>query len=163
MAKENKDKEAAEEESTEEPIKKSRIKLILIALIVFAVVTAGSIASFYLITKADVQKPPVEKPVALSIWPMEPFVVNIAETNGERYLRIVIQLETSDPEVGPALEQIKPRIRDTILDLLTPKTYKDLIDLAGKQRLREDIAGRINNILQRGKVTRVYFTEFVIQ
>jgi len=94
---------------------------------------------------------------------MEPFVVNIAETNGERYLKIVIQLETSDPVVTAELEQLKPRIRDSILDLLTPKTYKDLMDLASKQRLREDVAGRVNNILQRGKVTRVYFTEFVVQ
>ena len=37
------------------------------------------------------------------------------------------------------------------------------MDLAGKQRLREEIAGRINNILQRGKVTKVYFTDFVVQ
>jgi flagellar FliL protein len=98
-----------------------------------------------------------------AVWPMDAFVVNIAETNGERYLKIVIQLEVSDPGVGPELEQLKPRIRDSILDLLTPKTYKDLMDMAGKQRLREDIAGRINNILQRGKVTKVYFTDFVIQ
>jgi flagellar FliL protein len=54
-------------------------------------------------------------------------------------------------------------LRDSILDLLTPKTYKELMDLAGKQRLREDIAGRVNNALSKGKVTRVYFTEFVIQ
>jgi flagellar FliL protein len=163
MAKETKDKEVAEEEQTEEPKKKPKFKWILIALVALAVVASGSIAGFYLITKADSKKPSPEKSDVLSIWPMEPFVVNIAETNGERYLKIVIQLETSDPGVGPELEQIKPRIRDSILDLLTPKTLKDIMDLSGKQRLREDIAGRINNILQRGKVTRVYFTEFVIQ
>ncbi len=163
MAKESKDKEVAEEERTEEPKKKPKFKWILIASVALAVVASGSIAGFYLITKADSKKPSPEKLDVLSIWPMDPFVVNIAETNGERYLKIVIQLETSDPGVGPELEQIKPRIRDSILDLLTPKTFKDIMDLSGKQRLREDIAGRINNILQRGKVTRVYFTEFVIQ
>jgi len=163
MAKETKDKEVTEEEQTEEPKKKPKFKWILIASVALAIVASGSIAGFYLITKADSKKPSPEKSDVLSIWPMEPFVVNIAETNGERYLKIVIQLETSDPGVGPELEQIKPRIRDSILDLLTPKTFKDIMDLSGKQRLREDIAGRINNILQRGKVTRVYFTEFVIQ
>jgi flagellar protein FliL len=163
MAKENKDKEVVEEEQPDEPKKKPKFKWILIASVALVVVASGAITGFYLMTKADSKKPLPEKPVVLSIWPMEPFIVNIAETNGERYLKIVIQLETSDPGVGPELEQIKPRIRDSILDLLTPKAYKDLMDLAGKQRLREDIAGRINNILQRGKVTRVYFTDFVIQ
>ena len=164
MAKDNKDKEAVkEEERPEESKKKSKFKWIIIASVALAVVASGTIAGFYLMTKADPKKPLPVKPGVLSILPMDPFVVNIAETNGERYLKIVIQLEISDPGVGPELEQLKPRIRDSILDLLTPKTYRDLMDLAGKQRLREDIAGRINNILQQGKVTKVYFTDFVIQ
>lgn len=164
MAKENKDKEVVEEEvRAEEPKKKSKLKWIIIVLVALAVAASGTIAGLYLMAKADPKKPSAEKPVVLSVWPMDPFVINIAETNGERYLKIVIQVEVSDPGVGPELEQLKPRVRDSILDLLTPKTYKDLMDINGKQRLREDIAGRINNILQRGKVTKVYFTDFVIQ
>ena len=137
--------------------------MIIIISVALVVVAAGAIGGYFLMTKTDTKKPLQEKPAVISVWPMDAFVVNIAETNGERYLKIVIQLEVSDPGVGPELEQLKPRIRDSILDLLTPKTFKDLIDPAGKQRLREDIAGRINNILQRGKVTKVYFTDFVIQ
>jgi flagellar FliL protein len=157
-------KEAAEEERIEEPKKKPKFKLFLMISILMAVVASGAIAGYLLITKTTHQREPVaERPVVLSIWPLDPFVVNIAETNGERYLKIVIQLEISDPRVADELGQLKPRIRDSILDLLTPKTYKDLMDLVGKQRLREDIAGRINNLLHQGKVTRVYFTEFVVQ
>lgn len=162
MAKEK--KEVAEEEGKPaEPVKKSKLKWIIIASVVLAVITAGAIAGFYFFTNSGVKKPVVEKPAVITIWPMDAFVINIAETNGERYLKIVMQLEVSDPDVVKELEQLKPRLRDSILDLLTPKTYKELSDLAGKQRLREDIAGRINNILQRGKVTKVYFTDFVIQ
>jgi flagellar protein FliL len=157
-------KEVVEEgEQPAEPKKKSKVKWIIIASVVLAVVAAAAIAGFYFFTKAEVKKPLPEKPAVVTFWPMEAFVINIAETNGERYLKIVMQLEVSDPTVVTELEQLKPRLRDTILDLLTPKTYKDLMDLAGKQRLREDIAGRINNILQKGKVTKVYFTDFVIQ
>lgn len=163
MAKENRGKEIVEEEApVEEPKKKSKFKWILISAVALVVVASGAFAAYYFLSKTDAKKP-AEKPAVVSIWPMDAFVINIADTNGERYLKIVIQLEVSDPSVGPELDQLKPRIRDTILDLLTPKTYKDLMDLAGKQRLREDIAGRINNILQRGKVTKVYFTDFVIQ
>jgi flagellar protein FliL len=164
MAKENIDKEVAEEEKIEEPKKKPKLMLLLIISVILVVVTSGAIAGYILLTKADTHKRTgPEKPGVISFWPMEPFVVNITDANGERYLKIVIQLETSDLAVTAELEQLKPRIRDSILDLLTPKTFKDLMDLAGKQRLREDVAGRVNNILQRGKVTRVYFTEFVVQ
>jgi len=164
MAKDNRDKQATQEEELPEvPKRKTNFKWIIIVSVALAVVASGSIAGYVLMTKADPKKPLPEKPVVISVWPMDAFVINIAETNGERYLKIVIQLEVSDPGVGPELEQFKPRIRDSVLDLLTSKTYKDLMDMAGKQRLREDIAGRINNILQRGKVTKVYFTDFVIQ
>ena len=160
-----KDKKEAveEEEQPAEPKKKSKLKLIIIATVVLIVVIAGTVTGFYFFTKQEVKKPVAEKPIVLTFWPMEAFVINIAETNGERYLKLVIQLEVSDPDVVKELDQLKPRLRDSILDLLTSKTYKDLMDLAGKQRLREEIAGRINNILQRGKVTKVYFTDFVVQ
>ena len=162
MAKDKKEA-AEEEEQPVEPKKKSKLKSIIIALVALVVVTAGAIAGFYFFTKAEAKKPVADKPAVITIWPMEAFIINIAETNGERYLKIVMQLEVSEPDVVKELEQLKPRLRDSILDLLTPKTYKELMDLAGKQRLREEIAGRINNILQRGKVTKVYFTDFVVQ
>jgi flagellar FliL protein len=165
MAKDTKENntKGAEEEPPEKPKQKSRLKLMIIVSVALAVVASGAIAGYVLMTKADPAKPLPVKPVVVSFLPMDAFVINIAETNGERYLKLVIQLELSDPGVGQELEQLKPRIRDSILDLLTSKTFKDLMDMAGKQRLREDIAGRINNILQRGKVTKVYFTDFVIQ
>jgi flagellar FliL protein len=160
-----KDKKEAveEEEQPAEPKKKSKLKLIIIASVVLIVVIAGTVTGFYFFKSTEVKKSVAEKPIVLTIWPMEAFVINIAETNGERYLKLVMQLEVSDPDVVKELDQLKPRLRDSILDLLTSKTYKDLMDLAGKQRLREEIAGRINNILQRGKVTKVYFTDFVVQ
>jgi flagellar FliL protein len=162
MAKDAKE-EPQEQQQSAEPKKKSTLKWLLIIAAVVTVVAAGTAAGLYFFLKADAKKPAAAQPAVLSTWPMEAFIVNIADTNGERYLKLVVQLEVSDPSVVTELEQLKPRLRDSILDLLTPKTYKDLIDLGGKQRLREDIAGRINNTLTKGKVTKVYFTDFVIQ
>jgi len=163
MAKERKEEEPEEQGQEVEPKKKTNLKWIIIILVIVTLVGAGAAAGFYFFMGKDVKKPQAALPVVLTIWPMEAFIVNIADTNGERYLKLVIQLEVSDRSIIPELEQLKPKLRDSILDLLTPKTYKDLMDLSGKQRLREDIAGRINNTLSKGKVTKVYFTDFVIQ
>lgn len=162
MAKDKKDKM---EEPDQQPKAKKGLpmKLIIIISILLLIVAAGAAAGYYFYSKTQSKKPPPEKPVVITIWPMDAYVVNIADAGGERYLKLVIQLELSDPAAVAELEQIKPRLRDSILDLLTPKTYKELMDLAGKQRLREDIAGRVNNVLTKGKVTKVYFTEFVVQ
>ena len=63
----------------------------------------------------------------------------------------------------PSLDQVKPRVRDGILELLSSKTLADLADAMGKQRLREEIILRANNSISRGRISKVYFTEFVIQ
>ncbi len=153
-----------EKEQQPEPKKKSRMKWIIIGAAALIIIGSGAGAGYYFFfSKKDVKATSAQQPVVVTIWPMEAFIINIADTNGERYLKVVIQLEVSDPTVVPELEQLKPRLRDSILDLLTPKTYKELMDLAGKQRLREDIAGRVNNILTKGKVTKVYITDFVVQ
>jgi len=154
-----------EPKKQEEPKKKSKLKLIIIVSIAVAVIAAGTAAGFYFFAKKESSKSQAQaqQPVVLSICPMDAFIVNIADSSAERYLKIVIQLEVSGPNVMAELEQFKPRLRDSILDLLGQKAYKELMDAAGKQRLREDIAGRVNTILTNGKVSRVYFTEFVVQ
>jgi flagellar FliL protein len=163
MARDRKEEEPEEQEQEIVPKKKANLKWIVIILAIVVLVGAAGAAGFYFFMGKEVKKPQAAAPVILSIWPMEAFIVNIADGNGERYLKLVIQLEVSDQAIIPELEQLKPKLRDTILDLLTAKTHKDIMDLSGKQRLREDIAGRVNNILSKGKVTKVYFTDFVVQ
>jgi flagellar protein FliL len=164
MAKEKKEELDEPKQQEAAPPKKSKLKLFIIIFIGLVVIAGGATAGFLVLSKSDSKKHgPEQKPAVLSVWPMDAFVVNIIDANTERYLKLVVQLEVSDPTVITELEQIKPKLRDSILDLLTAKTYKDLMDLSGKQRLREDIAGRINNILTKGKVTKVYFTDFVVQ
>ena len=164
MAKDKKDeREEQEQDQQPKPKKGISIKWIIIISVAVLIIVAGAGAGYYFLIKKSSVKEPVQKPVVVTIWPMEAFIVNIIDTSGERYLKLVVQLELSEPGVVAELEQIKPRLRDSILDLLTSKTYKELMDLSGKQRLREDIAGRVNNLLSKGKVTKVYFTEFVVQ
>jgi len=97
------------------------------------------------------------------LWPMEPFIVNLADNSGERYLKAVVQLEVTDQENTTAMDSLKPKFRDCVLDILTAKSATELMDLNGKQRLRDDIASRLNKHLPKGRIVRVYFTEFVIQ
>jgi len=61
------------------------------------------------------------------------------------------------------LDLLKPKITDSILGLLSSKSYKDIAGLEGKQRLKDEIAMRLNSHLTKGQARRVYFTEFLIQ
>ena len=97
------------------------------------------------------------------MFKLAPFVVNLNEPRGNRYLKTTIQLEMDSEALKAELERRNAQLQDTILSLLTSKSSKELQALEGKFRLREELLSRINALLVNGVVTRVYFTEFVIQ
>jgi flagellar FliL protein len=162
MAREERDEQAVEAVPPKKslPIK----KLIIIGVAVLVVVTAGVFGAIYY-KKLFAKKENTEQQVAVgAIWPMDPFIVNIQDQGTtDRYLKIIIELDISDKNCIAELNQLKPKLRDNVLDLLSSKSYKDIMDISGKQRLREELMVRMNSFLTGGKIMKVYFTEFVVQ
>ena len=80
---------------------------------------------------------------------LQPFVVNLADPNARRYLKIVLDVEvTGNPEL---LEANQAKIRDSLLLLLSSKTSQDLASLEGKILLRKEIVDRLNQALGQAK------------
>lgn len=163
------DKKDASEGGEQGPEKKkgSALKWIIIGVVAVAVLGGGAGGAFFLLkpgAHGDAKKPaePV-KPVAAVFYQLDPYIVNLVDNEGERYLKVVMQLELSDPLAVEELNLAKPKLRDAILDLLSSKTYREMMDPLGKQHLRDEILLRGNMYVTKGKVTRVYFTDFVIQ
>lgn len=163
------DGEENEKEGHTQPEKKSsKITLIIIIVIVFLLLAGGGAAAYFLFFKdksvsGAKKSAGSDKPLVIVMFPMDPFIVNLIDNEGERYLKIVLQLELSDQNMREEVKLLNPKIRDTILDLLSSKTYKEMMDPIGKQRLRDEISMRINVNATKGKVLKVYFTEFIIQ
>jgi flagellar protein FliL len=164
MAREEKNEEALQPEP-EVKGKKGLVKWIVIGVVVLVVLGAAVGGGMYILNNVMGAKKDVAKaaPIIGSMWNLDPFIVNLMDNGGERYLKVVMQFEVSDPSIILELDQVKPRVRDSILDLLSSKTLADLADAPGKQRLREEIILRVNNSITRGRISKVYFTEFVIQ
>lgn len=99
----------------------------------------------------------------VTVFPLEPFIVNIYDGQEVRYLKIKVEFEMSAPDVKPELESKQAPLRDAILVLLTTKTLQEISDLQGKNQLRDEILNSVNKILPPGKITKVYFTDFVVQ
>ncbi len=159
--------EEKEELQVAEDRKKSPVMLIiLIALLLLVLVAVGVGAALYFMKKPPAEEKKGVAPVTAAIgplWTMEGMIVNLADQGGERYLKVSMQFELNSPEAAKELDLVKPKIKDMVIDLLSSKTYADLADNAGKQRLREELMFKANGILTQGKISKVYFTEFVIQ
>jgi flagellar FliL protein len=101
-----------------------------------------------------------------AVIPLEPFVVNLADSDAARYLRIKISLMIDDKAKIKSVEEnqaLQLKVRDVILQTLTRKTSKDLINDEGKNKLRHEIQDEVGKFFKEPKLNDVMFTEFVIQ
>jgi len=94
---------------------------------------------------------------------LDPFIVNLAKSGGNRFLKVAISLEMSSPEVRLELKKNVQKVTDSILLLLSTKIFKDVYSVQGKFTLKGEITTRVNQFLTTGQVKGAYFTEFIIQ
>jgi flagellar FliL protein len=97
------------------------------------------------------------------MFPLDPFVVNLADGNGKRYLRATVQLELAPEQAVATFEQRLPQIRDVVLTILSTKAFEDIRTADGKMSLRAEFITRLNELLNDESVANIYFTDFVIQ
>lgn len=98
-----------------------------------------------------------------NIVPLEPFVVNLSDPGGKRYLKTRIELEFMSGLYQEELNARMPQLRDVILLLLSSKKMSEVQGIDGKIALRNELIMRINQVLKKSKIRNLYFTEFVIQ
>jgi flagellar FliL protein len=98
-----------------------------------------------------------------NIFPLDPFIVNIYDGQELRYLKVKVELEMVGPAIKTEIEGRLAPIRDSVLILLSAKTLQDIQDVQGKNTLKDEILGAINKNIPPGKISKVYFTDFVVQ
>jgi len=168
MAEEEKAQAEGASEAESQPKKKS--KIILFAIIGFILVLAAG-GGFFAYTKFLAPKPAivpseVEKEAPESVGEMftlEPFVVNLSDPKGKRYLKVSIAIELENAQIIERAEKNKPKMRDMVIMLLTSLSFEEVMTPEGKIRVRDELFERFNLILRPDRVKNIYFTEFVVQ
>ncbi|MBD3345470.1 MAG: hypothetical protein GF401_10450 [Chitinivibrionales bacterium] len=94
-------------------------------------------------------------------------VVNIADTDGERFLKVVVILEynESNKDLPEELVRRAPRFKNILIDQLSQMTLMELSEPAAKEKIRKEFLRRINSTLppKIGEVSNVYLDQFIIQ
>src|SRR4249919_3276476 len=78
--------------------------------------------------KPDLKHPP-------TFLPLDPFVVNLADKDADRYAQVGITFEVADAHFSEEMKAFMPAIRNAILMILSHKSSRDLLDRAGKEQL----------------------------
>lgn len=147
----------------EEAPKKGSKKLVLIIAIVALLVLGGGGAAFFIMKKKAAEaeaaegeegaaapakvahaapKPPPksDKLTPPTFVPLDPFVVNLADRDADRYAQIGMTLEVEDAKFAESMKGYMPAIRNGILMILAHKTAGELLTREGKEQLAEEVA-----------------------
>ena len=148
---------------------KKRIFLIVIVVAVLGLLGGGGFYAYQMFFAAlpeeavEQEAPPEPKVTMGPVYALDPFLVNLAGPGRARFLKLMMQVELDVQEVQVELDTLKPKVRDSLLTLLSSKTAADLVTIADKERLRNEILHRLNAFLSVGRVVEVYFMDFVVQ
>ena len=152
---------AADDDATEvvSVVSGKKKKLILIgAALAVLLVVGGGVTAYVLKKRAataaeaaaeagegEARPAPVAKPVraetksAPTFVPLDPFTVNLADREAERYAQVGVTLELKEAKGADLLKAYMPAIRNNILLALGSKTAAQLIERDGKLRLAAEI------------------------
>ena len=70
---------------------------------------------------------------------LDPFVVNLADRDAERFAQIGITLQVDDAKFADELKLYLPAVRNGILMVLAHKTSQELLERSGKEQLAAEI------------------------
>jgi flagellar protein FliL len=153
---------AAVADATEAPKKKGKKKLIMILAVVVLLLAVGGGGAFYMMQKKAAEAAAAAaaeegeegdeadaKPAAKTakkegggvptFLPIDPFVVNLADREHERFAQIGVTLQVDDAKVADQLKLYMPAIRNGVLMVLAHKTSAELLERAGKEKLAAEI------------------------
>lgn len=147
------------------------IKKIILTLVILTALTGAALAVTVYVLKpilAVTAQPEESRASAMppigKIFPLEPVIVNIAGTDGHRYLRATIQLEIPNEEnLVKEVQARKAILSDRLIRILSSKPLEELIADGSLDRLKQQIANQFSQDLGANRLRAVYLTEFVIQ
>ena len=141
------------------PKKGSKKMIIIIVAVVVAVLLIGGGAAAFLMMKSSADHaeasddehadeapakkkaapPKDEHAVPPTFVALDPFVVNLADRDSERFAQIGITLQIDDAKVAEEIKLYMPAIRNAVLLILSHKTSADLLTTEGKVKLADEI------------------------
>jgi flagellar FliL protein len=71
--------------------------------------------------------------------PLDPFVVNLADRESDRFAQIGVTLQVDDQKFADEMKTYMPAIRNGILMVLAHKTSEQLLQRSGKEALADEI------------------------
>lgn len=94
---------------------------------------------------------------------LEPMVTNMAGEDSDRYLKVGMQLRLTSEAARAEVEAQLVPVRNQILLYLSSLTIAETTGADNKREIQKKVKRIANESMPSSRITRVYFSEFVIQ
>lgn len=106
--------------------------------------------------------PPDDKEVK-HVIELQPFIVNLADREGNYYLRMTLSIGVGESKEEKADPLFTTRVRNAILAVLTTKTSEDVLTPEGKATLRRELLKAARKAVEEPKIHAIYITDLIVQ
>ena len=138
--------------------------LLIVGLATLVIAGIGSVITWRLTARTVTAAAPAAAEPGMVAF--EPFVANLADPGGTRFVRAGIRLVVDSADAARRTQSNElqvMRIRAAILDALSRETADRLVTADGKAALKQAITARVEPLLEHAKVIDVLFSDFVVQ
>lgn len=139
-------------------------KLLTIILIMLVAITLVGVIAVVVVTKLSdptsaEDKPSIDEIVKSSVEIPE-ITTNLA---GNDYIKISFMVQTDSKKAKEELEKRNFQVENIIITELSEMKATDLTGKKGKEKLQNTLKTKINELMEEGKVEKVYITSSILQ
>ena len=135
------------EAEAEAPKKKGKLLIIVSALVV--VLSAGGGGAWFFLRSKDAEAHVEEKPKPALFLPLEMFTVNLQPANEgtPEFIQTQLTLKVDEQATIDQIKERMPLVRDRVLMVISGKKSAELVPVAGKRKLAEEIAAAVQTVI----------------
>ncbi|MCK1983913.1 MULTISPECIES: flagellar basal body-associated protein FliL [Peribacillus] len=138
--------------------------LLTIMLIILVAITLVGVIAVVVVTKLSdptsaEDKPSIDEIVKSSVEIPE-ITTNLA---GNDYIKISFMVQTENKKAKEELEKRNFQVKNIIITELSEMKAEELTGKKGKEKLQEALKTRMNELMEEGKVEKVYITSSILQ
>lgn len=139
-------------------------KLLTISLIILVCITLIGVVAVVLILnfnkgEGEAEKGPDIDEIIESSVDMEEITTNLS---GRNFIRISLKIQTDSKKAADELTKRDFQVKNLVIQELSEMSSQDFEGKAGKQQFEDTIKSQLNELMQDGKIEKVYIVSYII-
>jgi flagellar FliL protein len=138
-------------------------KLLMVMLIMLVAITLVGAIALVVVMKftgdEGTKEPTIDEVLEASV-DIPQVTANLASND---YIRISFKIQTESKKAKEELEKRDFQVKNLIIQELSEMKAEDIQGKQGQIKLQDDLKNKINDLMQEGKIVKVYITESLLQ